>query len=236
MAPSPRLRSVGHFGSRQLGAGPDGVVKSGNGVMVLNAINTYTGGTTISGGTLQFGSGNNQFSTAGAITMAGGLLDLGGYGQTTSGAVAFQSGTLQDGTLTETGSAYAAQSGTVTANLAGPVGLTKTTAGLFVLSGNNTYSGNTLISAGTLSLANSLALQNSTLDTSGAGTLNFGSLSVATIGGLTNGGSLTLQNGSGSPGPLRGQQRLQHNLLRCNGRQRKPGQGRRRRAGPRRRQ
>ena len=58
----------------------------------------------------------------------------------------------------------------------------------------NTYCGNTLISGGTLALGNTWALQNSTLDTSGSGSLNFGSLTSATFGGLTGPGTLSLAN------------------------------------------
>ena len=63
--------------------------------------------------------------------------------------------------------------------------------GTLVLGGANTYTGVTTISYGTLRLANSLALQNSTLDYS-AGTLSFGTLTGATLGGLQGSQSLTL--------------------------------------------
>ena len=50
------------------------------------------------------------------------------------------------------------------------------------------------MSGGILTLGNSLALQDSTLDTSGSGTLSFGSLIAATLGGLTGSGTLSLSN------------------------------------------
>ena len=67
-------------------------------------------------------------------------------------------------------------------------------AGTLTLATTNTFSGNTLISGGTLALGSPLALQNSTLDTSGSGTLSFGSLTAATLGGLTGPGTLGLAN------------------------------------------
>ncbi len=45
-----------------------------------------------------------------------------------------------------------------------------------------------------LTLGIASALQDSTLDTSGAGSVNFGGLTAATVAGLTNGGALTLTN------------------------------------------
>ena len=66
----------------------------------------------------------------------------------------------------------------------------KLDSGTLTLAATNTYSGNTLISGGTLALGSSLALQNSTLDTSGSGVLSFGSLTAATLGGLTGPGTL----------------------------------------------
>lgn len=122
------------------------------GTIVLGGANAYTGGTTVYNGTLQL-NGNNRLWTGGAITVAGGVLDLGAGSQTTSGAVSFQGGIVTNGTLVKSGAAYDAQSGAVSATLAGSAGLTKSTAGTLVLSGaHNTYAGATIISQGTLRL------------------------------------------------------------------------------------
>ena len=80
----------------------------------------------------------------------------------------------------------------------GPGCLTKVDSGTLVLSATNTYTGNTLISGGTLILSSPLALQCSTLDTSGSGALSFGSLTSATLGGLTGPGTLALSNSASS--------------------------------------
>ena len=82
--------------------------------------------------------------------------------------------------------------------LSGPGSLTKVDSGMLTLAAINAYSGNTLIRGGTLALGNSLALQNSTLDTSGSGVLSFGSLTSATLGGLTGPGTLSLANSRSS--------------------------------------
>ncbi len=46
------------------------VEKIGNGALILTGINTYTGGTTISAGTLQLGTSGTQGALAGAVTVA----------------------------------------------------------------------------------------------------------------------------------------------------------------------
>ena len=71
--------------------------------------------------------------------------------RTTSGVISFQGGTVEDGTLVESGTSdFDGQAGTVSADLSGSVGLTKTTAGTLVLSGSNTYTAGTTVTAGIL--------------------------------------------------------------------------------------
>ena len=127
------------------------LVKQGAGTLTLNGANTYTGGTTVSGGTFAL-FGNNKLSTTGGITITTGVLDLGGYTQSTSGPVSFQGGTVQHGTICKSGADYDAQGGTISAVLAGSVGLTKTGAGTLIFTNHNTYSGGTLVNGGTLVL------------------------------------------------------------------------------------
>ena len=67
----------------------------------------------------------------------------------------------------------------------GPGGLNKLGGNALTLGAANAFSGNTTISGGTLLLGNVNALQGSTLDYSGyGGTLSFGTLAAATLGGL----------------------------------------------------
>jgi fibronectin-binding autotransporter adhesin len=88
------------------------------------------------------------------------------------------------------------------------IGFTKVASNTLVLAGANTFSGNCAVSAGVLNLSNSLALQNCTFGTNSSLTnsgLDFSS-SVAsdafTIGNLSGGGSLVLQNDAGTPAPI----------------------------------
>ena len=93
---------------------------------------------------------------------------------------------LAGGTLNGTGTltsnaAYNIQDGTVTAVLAGNVGLNKTTTGTAVLTGANAYSGATSVSAGTLKLMRANTC-------SGGATVSGGSLFSAAPGSLGSGG------------------------------------------------
>ena len=77
-------------------------------------------------------------------------------------------------------------------------GLTKTGSGSLILNAANTYTGKTAVNAGTLVVNHEQALQNSTLNTSGAGAVSFGSVNSATVGGLEGTNDLALTNSSSS--------------------------------------
>ena len=75
-----------------------------------------------------------------------------------------------------------------------------TYGGPLTLSASNTFTGVTTInSGGNLLLANPNALAMSTLDTSGGGSLSFGSLTNAFFGGLQGSGNLVLANANKNP-------------------------------------
>jgi fibronectin-binding autotransporter adhesin len=185
------------FGNVISGAGS--VVVSGPGTLTLSGANSYSAGTTVSGGTLALGT-SNTLPTTGAIAVNGGILDLQTNSQS-AGAVTLSSGSIvstgatgSQGTLT--GSSYAVNNGSGTAAISAILAgtgsaLTKSGAGILVLSNANTYTGGTTINGGTVSISadNSLGNGNITL---GNGTLQttatFASASTKTIT-LTNGTS-----------------------------------------------
>ena len=71
-------------------------------------------------------------------------------------------------------------------------GLQKLGSGVLTLLQSGNFTGDTRIQQGTLAIADPNALQLSTLDSSGTGTLSFGSLGAATLGGLSGPGNTAL--------------------------------------------
>ncbi len=135
--------------------GGGGINKSGTGTLSLVAANTYTGATTITGGTLSLDHATDTLSSSSAATVDGAtaVLSIGGNSDTV-GVVSLKNGGSITGTGgTLTGSSYAVESGSVSAKLGGAgIALTKSTAGTVTLSGTNTYTGLTTVSVGTLNL------------------------------------------------------------------------------------
>ena len=129
--------------------------KSGAGNWILSGANTYTGLTNITGGTLTLGA-SNVIGT-GAITINGGTLAIG------ANSDSVQTITLTSGSITGSGGSITSSSdlnvvsGTISANLAGAVGLNKTGAGTVTITSAQTYSDTTAINAGVLKVNNSLA-------------------------------------------------------------------------------
>ncbi|EAO9717296.1 autotransporter outer membrane beta-barrel domain-containing protein [Salmonella enterica] len=164
------------------------LIKQGAGTLILNAENTYTGGTTISGGTLvatnvdALGSGDVtddatlELNTGGtfdnAISGSGQVVKSGDDVLTLSGANSYSGGTLiSDGTLVAS-NVEALGTGDVTDDavlelntggdfdnaISGSGQVVKSGDETLTLSGSNTYTGGTLISGGTLVASNVEAL------------------------------------------------------------------------------
>ncbi len=137
----------------------------GTGTLTLSGVNTYSGGTTVSAGTLTMSGSGTLGATSGSLTVNGGILNLNSVNQTV-GAVTISSGTIEGGTLT--GSSYALQGGTVSANLG--AGTVTVTSGTTTLSG--TEAGTTVnINSGTLTLGNASVLSSSATVNLAGGTL-----------------------------------------------------------------
>lgn len=168
-------------------SGAGGLVKTGSNVLTLSGANTFTGLTTVSGGTLTLGHASNTL--VGDITLTGGTLNV--DNPDTVGLVTLISGMIAgDSTLTS-GSTFDVRSGTVSTALGGAVGLTKTTAGTVTLSGDNTFTGVTTVNAGTLALAGGAAIVETgavLLADSPDGVLQIND--SQTIGSLSGGGSM----------------------------------------------
>ncbi|PAP04653.1 fibronectin-binding autotransporter adhesin ShdA [Salmonella enterica] len=171
------------------------IVKSGSDELIVTGDNTYSGGTTISGGTLtadhadslgtgavansgvlQVGEGEleNTLSGSGSLVKTGtGELTLSGD-NTYSGGTTIIGGTLTADHADSLGTGAVANSGVLQVGegelentLSGSGSLVKTGTGELTLGGDNSYSGDTTIADGTLIAANVNALGSGNIDNSG---------------------------------------------------------------------
>jgi autotransporter-associated beta strand protein len=194
------------------GAGGLTMAGSGNTVISLYGTQSFSGGTTVTGGklstsvalssgsfTLNGGTfetqGANQISDTASVTLGGGTLSLGGTETIGNNGVTLSSGTTSS--ISPTNNVAASINGVIS----GSGGLTKADSGTLILAGNNTYSGTTTVNAGVLRIshANALgstagvttvssgaALQLSNNTAIGAEALNLNSTGVSDNGGLRN--------------------------------------------------
>jgi autotransporter-associated beta strand protein len=140
--------------------GPRTLTKTGAGLLVLGAANTYSGSTIVSSGTL-------SLTTAGSLSSAivtvnsGATLDVAGAlsaatSLTNNGNVHFNNPSQPLAALNGAGpvdlqsTALSVAVGTASGAITGNGSLTKTGPGTLALGGNNSYTGGTTVSAGTL--------------------------------------------------------------------------------------
>jgi fibronectin-binding autotransporter adhesin len=170
-----------NLGSVSDGGNAFGFTKSGAGTLVLTADNTFTGGVTLSAGTLQIGNGSSAGTVAGAIANNSALV-VNRTGSSTLGGVISGSGSV-----THSGS------------------------GTLTLSGNNNYEGATSISAGTVVVTRDNALGTAAAGTtvsSGAtlalsGGFAYGTAEALTLNtGTTTGGLSNLSGTNSFAGPV----------------------------------
>ncbi|MBP9716259.1 MAG: autotransporter-associated beta strand repeat-containing protein, partial [Candidatus Pacebacteria bacterium] len=162
------------------------LTKKDSGTLIISAASITTGLVRVNGGTLQYGV-NDALSTP-AVTVAGGTLNLAGFNETNIGAVTLIDGSIINSggaaTLTSTAS-YTVERGTISAVLGSAVasGLTKTTAGRFIMSGNNTFTSTSItVNAGYVKLGHSNSLGAS--GTASTTTIN-GGATLELEGGIT---------------------------------------------------
>jgi fibronectin-binding autotransporter adhesin len=150
--------------------GSSSLTKTGNGTLILTADNTYTGTTTIAGGTLQLGDETPTGSTGPGTILNNATLDI-----RRNNTFVLSNFITGSGQLRQIGS------------------------GTTVIAGSNNYSGVTRALSGALNLGHVNALSGSTLDmnASDAGAVGF-TLSNQTynLGGLQGSRALALSNGN----------------------------------------
>ena len=176
------------------------VVAGAGGILILNAANSYTGGTTISAGTLAL-AGAGRLAATGTVVDNGtfdisqggnqAIGDLSGSGTVNLGARQLTAGTANSTTFTGT-----INDGGIGGGTGGS--LLKQGTGTLTLTGANTYTGGTTISAGTLQLGNGGTSGSIAGNVVNNGALIFDRSNTVTFSGvtITNNGAV---NPSGSP-------------------------------------
>ena len=158
--------------------------KAGIGTLILTGNNSYAGGTTITGGFINFNSANSFGS--GLITINGGGLQwaTGNSADISAQLAAFGAG----------GATFDTNGNNVTlaASLSGLGGLTKTGAGTMTLSGVNSYQGGTAINGGTLAVTADANLG------AASGGLAFGGGTLQFLAGFITNRAVTLNAGGGT--------------------------------------
>lgn len=167
------------------------LAKTGAGTLILQGANTYTGGTSISGGTLQISSDANLGTSTSELRFNGG-------GGTLATTASFDSTRII--TLVSAG-AFDVADGTVLGligTITGAGGLSKLGDGLVVLTGTNTYAGGTTITAGTLQLGAGATLGSVIGDVVNDGLLSFDRSDAVSFSGVISGTGAVSQIGIGT--------------------------------------
>ncbi len=187
------------------------LTKAGSGALVLQAANTYAGGTVLNAGMLEVA--NNSALGTGALTLNGGTISASGGPITLANALTFGGNFTVGGSqaLTFTGAATLTGTRTITVTntgsttLAGNIGqsasglgLIKAGTGTLTLSGTNSYTGTTTLMAGTLLVNGSLT--GSAISVRSGATLG-GTGTVGKVSALS-GGHVAPGAGAGLPGTL----------------------------------
>lgn len=181
-------------------SGSGGLSKKGSSTVTVSTPNDYLGATSIDAGTFKLGASN--VIPNGAVSLAGNL-DLAGFSDTVNALGG--SGQLLDSTagasVLSVGNADTTSS--FGGSIVGTVGLTKSGAGSFTLTGTTSHTGATLVSGGSLEIGNGgtsgLLSPSSVLTTNG--TFKINRSNTATQGSdfpAINGSGAVVKAGSGT--------------------------------------
>lgn len=162
-------------------SGDGALVLGGGGMLALTGVNSYGGGTFVTGATLAAASDASLGQSSGVLSLNGATLN-----------VLYSFASARDVTLGAAGAVFEVPTGlflTLSGTLDGSGMLTKNGAGLLTLTGTNDYAG-LAINAGTV-IGSSASIQGDVLDN---GALVFAQSSTGTFAGtITGSGSLTVE-------------------------------------------
>ena len=186
--------------------GNESLIQMGAGALTLTGANSYSGGTSISGGILHIQNDGNLGASGTTLTLDGGTLQTGGTVVSSRHVVI----TSTNGTLDLDGN-----NATLSGNISGTGGLIVASSGgsgILSLTGVNSYQGGTSVSGVTLNIQNdgNLGLSGTTLTLNGGSLQTGGSLvSNRNIGITSNGGVIDMDGSHdslsgivGGPGSL----------------------------------
>ncbi|WP_068882091.1 autotransporter-associated beta strand repeat-containing protein [Paramesorhizobium deserti] len=168
--------------------GTGSLVKNGAGNLTLSGANTFSGGLTITAGTLTAGSATAFGATSNVLTVNGGTADLATYSMTLAGLKG--TGGIVDlgtGTLTLDQAIDTAYAGKIT----GAGALKKAGAGTLTLSGSNDFTGGLTVNNGDVLAGSGSAFGKGAL-TVNAGTADFDGHSMTLTSLSGNGGNVKL--------------------------------------------
>ena len=169
----------------ETGAGGYSVTKSGARTLTLNGPGSWTGGTTISAGSLALGASDVLANNA-PISITGGSLNIGAFNDAIGTLTLTGASTLAGtGTLTTQGLTFGGTTGfTTTMTLAGTGGLSKFGVGTVTLGVANSYTGTTSVTGGSLTASATGALPGDVTMNIAGGVLTLGA-TAALVGDLS---------------------------------------------------
>jgi autotransporter-associated beta strand protein/T5SS/PEP-CTERM-associated repeat protein len=165
-------------------SGTGDVDKRGSGIMTLASVQTYTGGTSVSQGTLRLGGNDRLASTGSLFVFGGATFDLANFSQTVGAFSGPGTAAIGTGSLTFGNSLDRTFQGFIT----GSGSFIKQGTGSFTMTANNSaYTGTTTVNNGLLAVNGNLSNSATTVNTNG------------TLGGTGTVGQTTV-NGTIAPG------------------------------------
>ncbi len=192
--------------------GSTSLVKKGNGKLIINNANSFTGGVNLNGGTIVVGNALALGATTNLLTFGASSnarlqlnnnsVTLGGLASPDATAIVENGGNTSNSTVTVSGSGSSTFAGTLRdgdGSTTGKLGLTTGGTATLILTGTNSFTGATNIGAGSTLQVGS----GGTSGTLGAGSVaDAGSLvfnrsdSVTLSGSVTGAGTVTIQSGT----------------------------------------